>query len=87
MKRLLYYLAAIALAGSILLWGVTGGNMGWTKTSDVIKTLDPVTGIEGITYRKAFHPGVDFLGAALILTLLLAAAAYILPLKAKKSPL
>jgi hypothetical protein len=29
-----------------------------------VKTLDEVTGIEGITYQKKFLPGVDFLGAA-----------------------
>ena len=29
-----------------------------------VKTLDPVTGIEGISYEKKFLPGVDFLGAA-----------------------
>ena len=29
-----------------------------------VKTLDPVTGIDGIFYEKKFLPGVDFLGAA-----------------------
>jgi hypothetical protein len=36
----------------------------WTKTEVQVKTLDEVTGIEGISYRKQFQPGVDFLGAA-----------------------
>jgi hypothetical protein len=31
-----------------------------------VKTLDEVTGIEGITYQKKFLPGVDFLGAAFV---------------------
>jgi hypothetical protein len=43
---------------------VTGANRAWTKTSVEVKTLDPVTGIEGITYQPKFLPGVDFLGAA-----------------------
>jgi hypothetical protein len=30
----------------------------------MVKTLDPVTGIEGITYQQKFLPGVDFLGVA-----------------------
>ncbi|MEI6075960.1 MAG: hypothetical protein WCS94_10325 [Verrucomicrobiota bacterium] len=30
-----------------------------------IKILDTVTGIEGIEYQRKFQPGVDFLGAAL----------------------
>ena len=45
----------------------TGANRGWTKTSVVVKTLDPVTEIEGITYQKKFLPGLDFLvGSALV---------------------
>ena len=30
-------------------WLVTGANRGWTKTSVPVKTLDPVTEIEGIS--------------------------------------
>jgi len=39
-------------------------------------TLDPVTGIEGITYQQKFLPGVDFLGAAFGSAALLAAASF-----------
>jgi len=67
LKRLFQLLStAIALA-SIIVWAATGSNRGWTKTSVPVNTLDPVTGIEGITYEKRFSPGVDFLGAGLIL--------------------
>ena len=47
-------------------WAASGANRGWTKTSVPTKTLDEVTGIEGVTYEKRFVPGVDFLGAALL---------------------
>jgi hypothetical protein len=64
MKRTLNLLAlAIVLAAGVT-WAVTGANRGWTKTSVKVETLDPVTGIEGITYQPKFLPGVDFLGAA-----------------------
>lgn len=64
MKRILQILAvAVALAAAIT-WAATGANRGWTKTEIAVKTLDPVTEIEGISYRKKFQPGVDFLGAA-----------------------
>lgn len=53
-------------------WLATGANRGWTKTSVAIKTLDPVTEIEGITYEKKFLPGVDFLGAAFVVAGVLA---------------
>jgi hypothetical protein len=52
---------AIALA-VVAVWAFSGGNAGWTKTSVPIKTVDEVTGIEGIQYQQKFVPGLDFLG-------------------------
>ena len=64
MKRILQSLAVLIVLAAAATWLVTGANRGWTKTSVPVKTLDQVTGIEGITYQKKFLPGVDFLGAA-----------------------
>ena len=64
MKRTLQILALVVALGGLITWAATGANRTWTKTSVAVKTLDEVTGIEGITYQKKFLPGVDFLGAA-----------------------
>lgn len=64
MKKALQILAVLVVLAAGTTWLTTGANRGWTKTSVAVKTLDPVTGIEGISYRKKFLPGVDFLGAA-----------------------
>ena len=64
MKKTLQLLAVLVLVVAGTTWLATGANRGWTKTSVAVKTLDPVTGIDGITYEKKFLPGVDFLGAA-----------------------
>jgi hypothetical protein len=64
MKRLLRFLAIVLVVGALGAWLATGMNRGWTKTSVPKKTVDEVTGIEGVTYEKKFVPGVDFLGAA-----------------------
>ncbi len=61
--RILALAVALAAAGT---WLVTGANRGWTKTSVEKKTIDEVTGLDAITYEKAFKPGLDFLGAALL---------------------
>jgi hypothetical protein len=74
MKRFLQILAVLILLAAGTTWLVTGANRGWTKTSVPVKTLDEVTGIEGITYQKKFLPGVDFLGAAFGSAALLAGA-------------
>jgi hypothetical protein len=46
-------------------WAAAGANRGWTKTSVPRKTLDDVTGIEGVRYEKRFVPGLDFLALTL----------------------
>jgi hypothetical protein len=66
MKCTLGILAAIAALAGVTLWLATGASRGWTRTSVPIKTVDPVTGIEGIEYRSQFVPGVDFLAGALL---------------------
>jgi hypothetical protein len=66
MKRRLQMVAAFVGLGIIITWACLGASRGWTRTEKEIKTVDEVTGIEGITYQKGFWPGVDFLGAGLI---------------------
>jgi hypothetical protein len=72
MKKILQILALAVVLAAGLTWLATGANRGWTKTSVPVKTLDDVTGIEGITYQSKFLPGVDFLGAAFVVAAALA---------------
>jgi len=65
MKKTLRILALLIAVAALTTWLVTGANRAWTKTSVQVKTLDEVTGIEGITYQKKFLPGVDFLAVTL----------------------
>ena len=64
MKQILRTMALGFLLAGVGFWLAAGANRGWTKTSVPVKTLDPVTGIDGISYQPKFLPGVDFLGAA-----------------------
>jgi hypothetical protein len=65
MRQRLQLLALVVVLAAAITWLATGANRGWTKTSVPVKTLDTVTGIEGISYQPKFLPGVDFLAAAL----------------------
>ena len=76
MRKSLQILALVVALGAAITWLATGANRGWTKTSLPVKTLDEVTGIEGITYQKKILPGVDFLGAAFGGAALLAGASF-----------
>ena len=64
MKSILRTLALVIALGAAGFWVANGANRGWTKNSVPKKTVDEVTGIEGVTYEKKFVPGVDFLGAS-----------------------
>lgn len=77
MKNSLRILASVLLVAAIAVWLATGINRGWTKTAVPIKTLDEVTGIEGIEYQSRFVPGVDFLGAAFLASGTLLAASFL----------
>ena len=68
---MLLFLAAL---GS---WLATGANRGWTKTSVPVKRTDEVTGITVDDYQKRFVPGIDFLGAALVGSGILAGASFL----------
>jgi hypothetical protein len=83
MKKTLKILSLVVVLAAAIIWVVTGANRGWTKTSVQVKTLDPVTGIEGITYQDKFLPGVDFLGAAAGLAVVLAGSSLFFSNKSK----
>jgi hypothetical protein len=67
---------ALGLAGPGM-WLAAGAHTGWTRTSEPVKTLDEVTGLEGIEYRRRFVPGLDFLGAVLLGSSILAGASFL----------
>ena len=72
MRKLIRLLAILVFVGALVVWLAAGANPGWTKTSEAVMTLDEVTGIEGISYQPRFAPGLDFLGAALLGTAVMA---------------
>jgi hypothetical protein len=77
MKFVLRILALLLVLGAIITWAVLGANRGWTRTSEPVKTVDQVTGIEGIEYHKKFVPGMDFLGAVLLAGLVIGGASFL----------
>jgi hypothetical protein len=74
MKRALRFLALLLAVATAITWAAMGANPGWTRTTVPLKTVDEVTGIEGIEYRKQFVPGIELLGGALLASGLLAGA-------------
>ena len=76
-RRILRFLAATLILAALGLWLALGANRGWTKTSVPVKRTDEVTGITVDDYKKQFEPGVDFLGAALLGSGLLASASFL----------
>jgi len=74
MKRFFQVFAGVIAVATVMFWLVAGAHRGWTKTSVPVKSVDEVTGLEGITYERRFVPGIDFLGGALLGAGLLASA-------------
>lgn len=76
-KMALRIAAVVLLLAALALWGARGANRGWTKTTVPVQRTDEVTGITVDDYQKRFVPGVDFLGAALLGSGLLAGASFL----------
>jgi hypothetical protein len=84
MKSILRVVAALIILAAFAYWAAAGANRGWTKTSVPVKTLDDVTGIEGVTYHKKFVPGVDFLALAAGAGIVMAGVSFLF--RTKRSP-
>lgn len=87
MKRNLRIASLVFALVSVSAWAFQGANRGWTRTSVPTRTVDEVTGIEGIQYQKRFVPGVDFLGGALMVAGLMACASLFLTHQTKNTSL
>lgn len=76
--RILFRMLAGFLAlFSFAYWAAAGWNKGWTKTQLAVKQTDEVTGIEFVTYKDHFAPGVELFGLALIFCLALFAVTFL----------
>ena len=86
MKTTLRILAAIIVTAACIVWLATGANRGWTKTTVPVKSVDEITGIEGITYERRFVPGLEFLGGACLVAVVLAGASLLFCNKTNQQP-
>ena len=77
MKRALRLLSVLVAVVAIVGWLAGGANRGWTRTTQPVKIVDEVTGIEGIQYEKRFVPGLELLGGALLCAALLAGSSFL----------
>jgi hypothetical protein len=75
-KRTLQILALVLPLLASLYWLGAGAHRGWTQTSVAVKSVDEVTGIEGIRYEPRFVPGLDFLAGGLLGAVLLAGSSF-----------
>jgi hypothetical protein len=76
MRRALRIASTILILAAAACWLAAGANLGWTKTSVPLKTVDEVTGLDHIEWQKKFVPGIDFLGATLVGAGVLAGASF-----------
>ncbi len=76
-KTVLRAVAAILILAGAGIWLAAGANRGWTKTSIPVQRTDEVTGLTVDEYQKRFVPGIDFLGASLLGSGILAGASFL----------
>jgi hypothetical protein len=77
MKKMLRILAVVMLLAALGFWAAKGAHRGWTINNIAHETMDPVTGLSGVTYEKGFIPGWDFLAAAALMAGVIAGASFL----------
>ncbi len=75
--------ALLVLVITVAIWATMGASVGWTKTSVEVRELDPVTGIEGVSYADQFVPGVEFLAVGALAAGLIFAFTLFVPITKK----
>ena len=76
MRRNLRVAATVLAIACAAVWFALGANRGWTKTTRTEMKKDPVTDIDYPVVEKHFSPGVEALGAGLLLSAVLAGASF-----------
>ena len=84
-KTILRAFAAILVLAAAGMWLAAGANRGWTKTSVPVQRTDEVTGITVDDYQKRFVPGIDFLGASVLGSGILAGVSFLFRTKQTQS--
>ena len=78
MKKALRLASGFVALVTLVVWLFGGPNLGWTKTSEMVKSRDAVTDLEIVTWEKRFLPGVDFLVGGLLASGILVGASFLL---------
>ncbi|TLD70751.1 hypothetical protein FEM03_10600 [Phragmitibacter flavus] len=71
MRPILFLLSALIATGSTLFWFLKGAHLGWTRTTVQVDKYDEILELTYPTFEDRFLPGIDFLAAALIASLVL----------------
>jgi len=91
MKKGLRIAAVVVALSTLAVWLATGAHTGWTRTSQVVMKIDPVTELEYPESEPAFVAGVEVVGGGLGLALLLVGGSFLFrnqpPSKQRKASL
>ena len=68
------------------IWFFGGPNFKWSKSKVGHQEKDPVTEIEVTVYEDRFVPGIDFLGAGLVVSGLMSTASWFFKPRAAAKP-
>lgn len=85
MKKVLLILALVVAVAAIGLWLATGAHRGWTRTTETLMEVEPITGIEHPVERDKFVMGVELLGAGLGLAAALTGGSFLFKSKQTKT--
>jgi thymidine phosphorylase len=84
-KRILRIIVLVVALATVGVWLATGAHRGWTRTSETVMEVEPITGLEHPVETKKFVMGVELLGAGLGLAFALAGGSFLFKSKQTKT--
>ena len=85
MKKALLVVALVVALATVAVWLATGAHRGWTRTTETVMEVEPITGLEHPVETKKFVMGVELLGAGLGLAAALAGGSFLFKSKQTKT--
>lgn len=86
MRTIVRLVALFVALITVVVWLFGGPNLGWTKTSVMTESIDPVTEQKDVRWEKRFVPGVDFVGQGLAIAAVLFGISFLLPKGKRRQP-
>ena len=87
MRSFIRMIALAALIATGLFWYTQGANTDWTRHTESILQIDPVTEAEYTIEKEKYVPGIEFIGGSVAVVVALFSSSFLFGTPRKRRPI